>query len=65
MKIRTVLASQVHAGDRIVIQDGTIRKSYPICEVKITQVVEITYKGKDGTFVHTTHGLRHRLKVRV
>lgn len=49
VKIITIRADEVEAGDRIVIKKGTIRKFFPVCEVQQRgDRVWVTYRSVDG-----------------
>jgi hypothetical protein len=44
MKIKTVSARKLHAGNYLVLHEGSVRKYYHICEVHIDkEVVDIVF----------------------
>lgn len=68
MKVIRIRADELQAGDRIVITQGRIRKTFPVVEVQWREVgnlVSYVYKGRGGEFVHVNNipGKR-RLRVR-
>lgn len=64
MKFDTKLAKNLHAGDRLVVHEGTIRKYRRLCEVHVTvEAVTVVYITKDG-FEGQAFKHRHRVKVR-
>lgn len=52
MKIVRIRAERLHAGDTIVIKEGSIRKFYHVCEVGVTKdAVHFVYQSL-GRYVH-------------
>ena len=62
MKVIKIWARELEAGDRIVIREGRINKSYPVVEVHKWRyvnprrtLVSYIYKARGGEWVHVEH----------
>jgi hypothetical protein len=63
-KVIRIDADEVMAGDRIVIKEGTIRKSFPVCEFQQRgNDVTIVYRAPSG-FVRLHMKADDRVRVR-
>jgi hypothetical protein len=60
-KVIRIRADEVEAGDRIVIKEGTIRKSFPVCEFQ--QDIVIVYRAPSG-FVRLPMKAHDKVRVR-
>lgn len=68
MKVARIRADELQAGDRIVVTEGRIRKTYPVVEVQwreIGNLVSYVYKGRGGEFIHINNvSGKRRMTVR-
>jgi hypothetical protein len=63
-KVIRIRADEVEAGDRIVIKEGTIRKSFPVCEFQQRgKDIVIVYRAPSG-FVRLPMKAHDKVRVR-